>query len=174
MRAKGIRFEEVLLAAMLLAALCWNLANASEIKQLRVDTGATGTRAELQLDREGDYKVIELRNPDRLVVDFADSRLGRNLTMPTGVGAVKAVRTGQPQPGIVRVVFDLSGDVKVMPPRIETTVAGPRLVLEWPGDASAVAPIATSPVTPDPIAEIAKTAATVETDPGKVVGLFGS
>jgi N-acetylmuramoyl-L-alanine amidase len=90
--------------------------------------------------------------------------------MPTGVGAVKAVRTGQPQPGIVRVVFDLSGEVKVMPPRIETTVAGPRLVLEWPGDASSVAPIATSPVTPDPIAEIAKTAAVVETDPGKVVG----
>ncbi|HOZ25057.1 MAG TPA: AMIN domain-containing protein, partial [Thermomonas sp.] len=63
---------------MLLAALCWNLANASEIKQLRVDAGATGTRVELQLDRSGDYKVIELRNPDRLVVDFPDSRLARH------------------------------------------------------------------------------------------------
>ena len=51
MRVKGIRFEQVLLAVMLLAALCWNLANASEIKQLRVETGATGTRAELLLDR---------------------------------------------------------------------------------------------------------------------------
>ena len=174
MRVKGIRFEQVLLAVMLLAALCWNLANASEIKQLRVDAGATGTRAELQLDRPGEYKVIELRNPDRLVVDFADSRLGRNLTMPAPVGAVKAVRTGQPQPGTVRVVFDLAGQVKVMPPRIETTVAGPRLVLEWPGDASAGAPIATAaataPVTRDPIAEIAKSSAAVETDPGKVVG----
>ncbi len=172
MRVKGIRFEQVLLAAMLLAALCWNLANASEIKQLRVDSGATGTRAELQLDRQGDYKVIELRNPDRLVVDFADSRLGRTLTMPTGVGAVKAVRTGQPQPGTVRVVFDLAGQVKVMPPRIETTAAGPRLVLEWPGDASAATPVATAtaPVKPDPIAEIAKSSAAVETDPGKLVG----
>jgi len=172
MRVKGIRFEQVMLAVMLLAALCWNLANASEIKQLRVDAGATGTRAELQLDRAGDYKVIELRNPDRLVVDFADSRLARNLTMPTGVGAVKTVRTGQPQPGTVRVVFDLAGQVKVMPPRIETTTAGPRLVLEWPGDASAAAPIATAtaPIKPDPIAEIAKASAAVETDPGKLVG----
>lgn len=172
MRVKGIRFEQVLLAAMLLAALCWNLANASEIKQLRVDTGATGTRAELQLDRQGDYKVIELRNPDRLVVDFSDSRLGRNLIMPAGVGAVKAVRTGQPQPGTVRVVFDLAGQVKVMPPRIETTAAGPRLVLEWPGDASAVVPIATAtaPIKPDPIAEIAKSSAAVETGPAKLVG----
>ena len=47
MRVKGIRFEQVVLAALLVAALCWNLANASEIKQLRIDTGATGTRAEL-------------------------------------------------------------------------------------------------------------------------------
>ena len=45
MRVKGIRFEQVVLAAMLLAALCWNLANASEITQLRIDSGATGTRA---------------------------------------------------------------------------------------------------------------------------------
>ena len=176
MRVKGIRFEQVLLAVMLLAALCWNLANASEIKQLRVEVGATGTRAELQLDRPGDYKVIELRNPDRLVVDFSESRLSRTLSMPAGAGAVKSVRTGQPQPGTVRVVFDLAGQVKVMPPRIETTVAGPRLVLEWPGDASAsaAAPVsaatATALVKPDPIAEIAKSSAAVETDPGKLVG----
>ena len=172
MRVKGIRFEQVMLAVMLLAALCWNLANAAEIKQLRVEAGATGTRAELQLDRQGDYKVIELRNPDRLVVDFSESRLSRNLAMPAGVGAVKSVRTGQPQPGTVRVVFDLAGQVKVMPPRIETTAAGPRLVLEWPGDASAVVPIATatSPIRPDPIAEIAKSAAAVETNPAKLVG----
>jgi N-acetylmuramoyl-L-alanine amidase len=170
MRVKGIRFEQVLLAVMLLAALCWNLANASEIKQLRVDAGATGTRAELQLDRQGDYKVIELRNPDRLVVDFSDSRLSRNLAMPAGIGAVKSVRTGQPQPGTVRVVFDLASQVKVMPPRIETTPAGPRLVLEWPGDASNAVPIATAPARPDPIADIAKSSAAVETDPGKVVG----
>ena len=174
MRVKGIRLEQVLLALMLLAALCWNLANASEIKQLRVDAGATGTRVELQLDRSGDYKVIELRNPDRLVVDFPDSRLARNLALPAGAGAVKAVRTGQPQPGTIRVVFDLASQVKAMPPRIETTAAGPLLVLEWPGDgvASAVvvpaAPVAAA--RPDPIAEIAKSSAAVETDPGKLVG----
>ena len=175
MRVKGIRFEQVLLAVMLLAALCWNLANAAEIKQLRVEVGATGTRAELQLDRQGDYKVIELRNPDRLVVDFSESRLSRNLAMPAGVGAVKSVRTGQPQPGTVRVVFDLAGQVKVMPPRIETTVAGPRLVLEWPGDVAVagVAPVVASPIVAaksDPIAEIAKSSAAVETDPAKLVG----
>ena len=163
MRVKGIRFEQVLMAAMLLAALCWNLANASEIKQLRIDTGATGTRAELLLDRDGAYKLIELRNPDRLAVDFPESRLGRNLVMPKVAGVVKAVRTGQPAPGTVRVVFDLANGVAVLKPRIEQSAEGPRLVLEWPGDGSADAvPLSAPPPAAvvqgpvrDPIAEIA-------------------
>lgn len=162
MRVKGIRFEQVLLAAMLLAALCWNLANAYEIKQLRLDAGATGTRAELLLDREGGYKLIDLRNPDRLVVDFPASRLGRALALPKAAGVVKAVRTGQPEPGTVRIVFDLAGSVAVLKPRIEQSADGPRLVLEWPGDgeappAAVAAPIVAPPAR-DPIAEIAKAA----------------
>ena len=175
MRVKGIRFEQMLLAAMLLAALCWNLANASEIKQLRIDTGATGTRAELLLDREGAYKLIDLRNPDRLAVDFPESRLGRSLVMPKAAGVVKAVRTGQPAPGTVRVVFDLASGVAVLKPRIEQSAEGPRLVLEWPGDGSAVAvPLsapspaavvqAPAPVR-DPIAEIAKSSASTPFPP---------
>lgn len=171
MRVKGIRFEQVLLAAMLLAALCWNLANASEIKKLRVDTGATGTRAELLLDREDAYKLIELRNPDRLVVDFPASRLGSALNLPKAAGVVKAVRTGQPEPGTVRVVFDLAGNVAVLKPRIEQSAEGPRLVLEWPGDGeAATVPAATAVVPParDPIAEIAKAAPDVPAAPASI------
>ncbi len=173
MRVKGIRFEQVLLAAMLLAALCWNLANASEIKQLRIDTGATGTRAELLLDREGSYKLIDLRNPDRLVVDFPESRLGRSLSLPKAAGVVKAVRTGQPEPGTVRIVFDLAGSVTALKPRIEQSAEGPRLVLEWPGDgeaAPAPAPAATAVVPParDPIAEIAKASTDLPATPASI------
>ena len=171
MRLKRIRLEQVLLAAMLLAALCWNLVNASEIKQLRVDAGATGTRAELLLDREGAYKLIDLRNPDRLVVDFPESRLRRGLDLPKSAGVVKAVRTGQPEAGTVRIVFDLAGSVAVLKPRIEQSPEGPRLVLEWPGDGEGVsAPVATSVVPParDPIAEIAKAAAEVPSSPASV------
>ena len=174
MRVKGIRFEQVVLAAMLLAALCWNLANASEIKQLRVETGATGTRAELLLDREGDYKLIDLHNPDRLVVDFPASRLGRGLGLPKAVGVVKAVRTGQPEPGTVRIVFDLAGSVAALKPRIEQSAEGPRLVLEWPGDgdpapaAATATTTTTAPPVRDPIADIAKAAAETPTTPESV------
>ena len=164
MRAKGIRLEQVVLAMMLLAALLWNLANASEIKQLRVEAGATGTRAEIHLDRHGDYKLIELANPERLVVDFADSRLSRSLGMVTPTGAIKAVRTGQPTPGTVRVVFDLAGRVKLLPPRLEKNGSGSVLVLQWPGDNIGVmsSPPRVSPPEPDPIAAIAKAAQVVD------------
>lgn len=166
MRVKGIQLQQALLGAALISALCWNLAHASEIKGLRVDTGATGTRAELLLDREGEYKLIDLHNPDRLVVDFPDSSLRRGMVLPQAAGVVKAVRSGQPQPGTIRIVFDLTGDVAPLKPRIEQSAEGPRLVLEWPGDGVVHAPKPaaapenrSAPIRPDPIAEIARKAA---------------
>jgi N-acetylmuramoyl-L-alanine amidase len=166
MRVKVLSLQQALLGAALISALCWNLAHASEIKGLRVAAGATGTRAELLLDREGQYKLIDLHNPDRLVVDFPDSTLRRGVGLPQPAGVVQAVRSGQPQPGTVRIVFDLAGNVAPLKPRVEQSDEGPRLVLEWPGDGVAAAaqservvpaqPLATKP---DPLAEIARTVA---------------
>ena len=48
--------------------------------------------------------------------------------------SVKAVRTGQPVAGTVRVVFDLSSSVAAIPTLLETTSTGAQLQLEWPGD----------------------------------------
>lgn len=147
MRARGINFQQVLLGAALIAALVWNLAHASEIKGLQLDTGPTGTRAELRLDRETEFKVISLANPDRLVVDLPGSSLGRGFQLPAAAGLVKSVRSGQPVPGTTRIVFDLATPVVVLKPRLEPGADGARLVLEWPGDAGA-----------DPIARIAMAA----------------
>lgn len=144
MRVRGITLQQVLLGAALLAALCWNLAQASEIKGLQLDTGATGTRAELELAGQAEYKVISLANPDRLVLDVADSDLARGFRLPAAVGIVKAVRTGHPQPGTTRIVFDLAAPVVALKPRLEAAGKGARLVLEWPGDASEPAAVADS------------------------------
>ena len=143
MRAKGISVQQFILGLALLAALCWNLAHASEINHLRVDAGATGTRAEIGLDREVEYKIISLANPDRLVVDLAGVEAGR-VTLPTAAGLVKSVRTGHPVPGTTRIVFDLLAPVVALKPHFEDTAEGKRLVLEWPGDSGG-----------DPIARIA-------------------
>src|SRR5687768_17391261 len=133
MRVSGATVQKFLLGMALLSALVWNLAHASEIKDLRLSSGATGTRAELALDQAAEFKVIRLSAPERLVVDLPASRVRRGLAMPAGAGIVKSVRTGQPEPGVVRVVFDLSQPVAVLKPHLEPGPDGPRLVLEWPG-----------------------------------------
>lgn len=142
MRVRGLHLQQVLLGAALLAALVWNLAKASEINDLRVSAGPTGTRAELALDAEAEYRLIPLSGPERLVVDFPGSRLAPRIATPDGAGVVKAVRTGQPTPGTTRIVFDLAMPVVALKPRFENAGNGVRLVLEWPGDHGPVAPAA--------------------------------
>lgn len=155
MRIRGINFQQILLGLALIAALCWNLAHASEIKDLRVSVGPTGTRAEVQLNAQVDYKVITLANPHRLVIDIPDSKLAASLKAPAGAGVIRSVRSGQPVPGTTRIVFDLASSIVALKPRYEAAPGGTRLVIEWPGDGAA-----------DPIARIAaatQQAATVAT-----------
>lgn len=152
MRVKGATVQKVLMGLALLAALAWNLAHASEIKGLELRNGATGTRAEIALDGAGQYKVISLKGPDRLVVDLPASRLGKGVKLPAAAGVIKSVRVGEPQPGTARIVFDLAQPVAVLKPHIEQGAGGPRLVLEWPGDGSEPAVAAAKAPTPAPAA----------------------
>ena len=128
--------------------------SAGEVRSVSVDTGATGTRAEIQLEGRGEYKTIALSGPDRLVVDLPASSAVRGLKLPAGSGIVKSVRTGQPTPDTFRIVFDLASSVVVMKPRMEPSATGSRLILEWPGDGPAIAAqsptVASSPVSTSP------------------------
>lgn len=123
-------------------ALSWaGPALAGEVTTVQLGTGATGTRAEIQLQGKGEFKTLALHGPERLVVDLPASSAARNLKLPGGQGIVSAVRTGQPSPGTLRIVFDLSAPITAMKPRVESAANGARLVIEWPDDgpASAVA-----------------------------------
>lgn len=155
MRVKAATVQKFLLGLALLAALAWNLAHASEIKGLQLSNGPTGTRAEIALDGAGEYKVISLKGPDRLVVDLPTVKSTAGLRMPAGTGVVKSVRTGQPSPGTTRIVFDLTQSVTALKPRIEQSATGARLVLEWPGDG----PVAQTTQAPAPVIAAAPAAA---------------
>ncbi len=157
MRVKGYTLQQFLLGAALVFALAYNLAHAGEIKGLALEQGATGTRAEVLLDGPAKFTTLSLSGPDRLVVDLPATAIARGLQLPTPTGVVKSVRTGQPTPGTVRVVFDLAMPVIALEPRLESSPDGARLVLEWPGDGSAQAAIAAQDlpkpsVTPSPAA----------------------
>lgn len=144
MRTRGINYQQLLLGVALIAALCWNLARAAEIKDLRLSTSATGTRVEIGLDGPAEHKVIRLSGPERLVIDLPGSRVAAGVRMPAAAGIVSGVRSGQPVPGTARLVFDLASPVVALKPRYENGPDGTRLVVEWPGDGAS-----------DPIARIA-------------------
>jgi len=131
----------------LVAGLCLASASAwaGEIRSVALQTGATGTRAEIQLAGGGSYKTLSLAGPNRLVVDFPDSTAVRGLKLPAAAGVVTAVRTGTPTPGTFRVVFDLADSVAAFRPQLQGQGAESRLLIEWPGEAQVAG---TSPVAP--------------------------
>lgn len=141
MRVKGTTVQQIILGVALLAALCWNLAQANEIKGLQLSEAATGTRAELHLQGDAAFRTMSLSNPDRFVVDLPDTAVASTLQLPAPVGVIRSIRRGQPAAGTTRIVFDLAAPVKPLP-RLERAADGVRLVLEWPGDGPrpAVAP----------------------------------
>lgn len=103
---------------------------------------AQRTRAVLTLDRSVDYKLFQLSNPDRVVLDLRDSKLAGGFAAPDGTGLVKDVRTGARPDGGVRIVFDMKAGVRpksfLLPPTPGTR--GYQLVLEMTPD-GAVRPV---------------------------------
>ncbi|MDG2526226.1 N-acetylmuramoyl-L-alanine amidase [Stenotrophomonas sp. HITSZ_GD] len=133
-----------LLVSALGLAACAH-AFAGEIQAVSLSAGSTGTRAEIKLAGAGGYKTLSLAGPNRLVVDFPDSSAVRGLKLPAAAGVVTAVRTGQPEPGTFRVVFDLANQVSAFKPQLDKGNGDARLVIEWPGEYAASAP---APATP--------------------------
>jgi N-acetylmuramoyl-L-alanine amidase len=137
MRDKGTTIQQVILGLALLAALCWNLAQANEINRLDIESDATSTRAELHLQSTPTFNSFNLSQPDRLVIDLTGVDVGKTLQLPAPAGLIKRVRTGRPAEATTRIVFDLAEPVAARQPRLETDPGGVRLVLEWPNAAQA-------------------------------------
>src|SRR2546426_5189300 len=101
------------------------LATSPVLAQTQAPAGATATsavissvaitqasqRAAVRVDGEGRLEVQagRMRNPDRLVLDFAGARLAVQKTVIPGISApVRGVRIGQYRPDVARVVVDLT------------------------------------------------------------------
>ncbi len=111
--------------ACLLAALSLYSVTAfaapAEVHNIRLWSEGAHTRVVLDLSERVAYNLFPLRNPDRLVIDIADGRLGESLTaLPDGTGVVAGVRAATRGSNDLRIVLDLS---TVARPR--TSFAGP-------------------------------------------------
>src|SRR6266566_930710 len=114
----ALRHGYLILAGMTLAA-------TPVLAQTQAPAGATATaavissvgitqapeRSTVRVEGEGrlDVHAGRMRNPDRLVLDFAGARLAVRKTSIPGISApVRGVRIGQYRPDIARVVIDLT------------------------------------------------------------------
>ena len=111
--------------------------SAADLRAMKLLDADTGTRAVLEIQDAADYKLFSLQNPDRVVLDLGHARLGDGFRMPGPNGAVANVRTGQPVPGTLRIVFDLGAAV-VAHSRIEREGGISRLIVELSPHAVAI------------------------------------
>ncbi|MBB6183722.1 N-acetylmuramoyl-L-alanine amidase [Oleiagrimonas soli] len=80
---------------------------------MRMSTSDQHTRAVFELSSSLDYKLFQLKNPDRVVLDFDDARLASGFQSPGANGLLKDVRTGKHGKHGVRVVLDMKAGVQV-------------------------------------------------------------
>ncbi|WP_322042677.1 N-acetylmuramoyl-L-alanine amidase [Paraburkholderia sp. J67] len=100
-----------------LAAAAPRLAWASSVMGVRVWPARDYTRVTIESDQPLTTTQTLLQNPDRLVVDLSGIDLDdalKNLVskITPNDPQIQAVRVGQYQPHVVRMVFDLKGTVK--------------------------------------------------------------
>jgi hypothetical protein len=77
------------------------------VRGLSVQPNADQTEVVISLDGNASFKDMLLADPTRLVIDFTDAQHNVALERFDGVnrGGVRALRIGQFQPGVVRVVI---------------------------------------------------------------------
>ena len=117
-------------------------ADAAEIRAVKLAPESDHTRAVFEISAPLDYKLFEIGNPDRIVLDVRAASFAQNFSAPAGAGLLKSIRTGRVGKDGVRVVFDLAGAVRpksfVQPPG---NGAGYRLVVDLYKKGKTVAPV---------------------------------
>lgn len=106
-------------------------AATPQVKALRLWPGPDATRAVFDVSGPIDYKLFELANPDRIVLDIRGADFAEGFAAPPAKGPLKAVRVGRQGKSDLRIVFDLEQGVRpksfLMPPQDKQ---GHRLVVD--------------------------------------------
>ncbi len=102
-----------------------------EVRTADIEQTDSRTEISLNLSSACTYKVFTLDNPDRLVIDIADGKLGPRFRPAEG-GVVRSMRTGQPSPSSLRIVLDLEQSAR---PRsfLKSGASGRVLTIELDG-----------------------------------------
>ena len=99
------------LPVILFTLLICVAAQATKIEGMRVWTGPDHTRAVFDLSGDAEYKLFELQNPPRVVIDLDKSHLATSLAIKNNKD-IKKVRFSS-EKGKVRIVLDLHAQLKI-------------------------------------------------------------
>jgi N-acetylmuramoyl-L-alanine amidase len=99
-------------ALLVLLAIGRAAAAAATVDGIRLWSGPEGTRAVFELSAPIEHRVFSLSDPDRIVIDLADTAADDSLVLPEPRGSVTAVRTGARPGGELRVVLELDAPAK--------------------------------------------------------------
>jgi len=109
-------FKKLLGSFALLAGLLVTFSVLAEVRvnDVRVAQNGASTRVVLDLDKDTQYVVFPLYNPDRVVIDVMDSKLtSKARRFPSGVGPITKVRGSNRNDGKTRLVLEVSSIVTV-------------------------------------------------------------
>lgn len=105
---RGISRPLLLAFVAVSGLLCAAAVGAAQVNALRVWGGPDSTRVVLDLSTQpSDYKLFQLDNPARIVLDVEDSRFADRFHVPAPRGLLKSIRSGNDGKA-ARVVLDLS------------------------------------------------------------------
>lgn len=148
------------------------VAHAATVLDVQLDKVGSQSILTIALDGTSKYNHFKLANPDRIVIDLLDTDVVKGLKalLPTNE-VVKAVRTGVPKAGVLRLVIDLAASPKRYQIGDYSQTSGIRVVsvaismsedsaplLKTPQGPSGPEP-QTAPPTPAPVVAPAKPAA---------------
>jgi N-acetylmuramoyl-L-alanine amidase len=157
---------------LLILSAVFSFAHANEIKDIRISTTNTGTRAVIDLSESADYSFFTLSGPERLVVDLKKTSNRTPLPKPVTKSPVltKVRESTPPNSNTLRLVFELKSKVPLNLFKLDPgSGSGHRLVIDFPVNktttASASKPEAT-PVTPAKINVPAGRDVLIVIDPG--------
>jgi N-acetylmuramoyl-L-alanine amidase len=93
-------------------------AGAIKVTNIQILKSVTSTRVIFSLNQPTENEVFTLDHPNRLVVDFDNASLTPQLRASLdkvnfGKSHIKAIRSGHPEEGILRLVFDLDMPINI-------------------------------------------------------------
>jgi N-acetylmuramoyl-L-alanine amidase len=98
----------------LLTTLLLQSAGAVDVRGIRLWAGPDNTRVVVDLSGTAQHNLLQLHNPERVVLDVSDARLANAAhSAPRGAGAVKNVRMSHGPSGNFRLVLDLDRPIQV-------------------------------------------------------------